>query len=186
MRKIASVILLLLFLFNMVGYRAWFYYAEKQSDAVLEASLDNQQYNENDLVSLTVPLDNPYQLEQTNFERVNGEISFCGKTLKYVKRKVSNGNLILLCIPDMHKMVLKKAKSDYGNSVNDLAGSGKNSSKNNLQKNFNGNDYTEHTYNLQLCNLSGPCNIMQVDNRIAILKDPLIASMGKPPRSLPV
>jgi hypothetical protein len=185
MRKSASVVLLLLFLFNMIGYRAWFYYAERQSDASMEASLDLQQYNENDLVSLTIPLDNPYQLEQTSFERINGEISFCGKTLKYVKRKVSNGNLILLCIPDIHKMVLKKAKSEFGNAVNDLAGSGKNSSKNNLQKNFNGNDYTDHQYNLQLCDLTGLCNTPQGNNRIAILLDPHIASPGKPPRALP-
>ena len=62
----------------MIGYRAWFYYAEKQSDAVMETRLDNEQYSDNDLIALTVPLDNPYQLEQKNFQRVDGEISFGG------------------------------------------------------------------------------------------------------------
>ena len=64
----------------MVGYRAWFYYAEQKADAAMESRLDKDQYNESELVALTIPLNNPYQIEQSGFERVNGEISFRGST----------------------------------------------------------------------------------------------------------
>jgi hypothetical protein len=141
LRKSASIILLLVLLFNMVGYRAWFFYAEKQSDAIMESRLDNSLYDESELVSLTIPLNNPYQLEQTDFVRVTGEVSFDGRIYKFVKRKVSDGKLILLCIPDANKTVLKKAKSDFGHTVNDLAGNSKGPSKTDIQKNFSGNDY---------------------------------------------
>jgi cbb3-type cytochrome oxidase subunit 3 len=73
-RKSAAILLLLILLFNVIGYRAWFYYAEKKSDRQLEAQLDKNQYNEADLVVLKVPLNIPYQLDESQFERVDGEI----------------------------------------------------------------------------------------------------------------
>jgi hypothetical protein len=183
MRKIASSLLLLVFLFNMIGYRAWFYYAEKQSDVVMESRLDNEQYSDNDLIALTVPLDNPYQLEQKNFQRVDGEISFGGKTFKYVKRKVSEGNLVLLCIPDTHKMLLKKAKTDYGNSINDLPGNTKNSSRNDQQKNISGGDYICQSTDMQLGKYAGsPLRYNKF--HLVLFSDPEIATQGKPPQSI--
>ena len=101
-------------LFNAIGYRAWFYYAEKKSDRQLEAQLDRNQYKDEDLVTLKIPLHIPYQLNESQFERIDGEITLDGKLYKYVKRKVSEGNLILLCIPDVQKMTLKKAKTGFG------------------------------------------------------------------------
>ncbi len=136
MRKSASIILLLVLLFNMIGYRAWFYFAEGKADAAMEARIDNDQYDENELVALTIPLYNPYQLEQKSFERVNGEININGKIFKYVKRRVSDGNLILLCIPDNHRNILKKAKSDYENATIDLTCNGKNSGRPGIAKGF--------------------------------------------------
>ena len=78
MRKSAAIILLLILLFNMIGYRVWFYYAEQKADMAMESRLDKDQYDENELISITVPLDNPYQLEQSNFERIDGEIQLPG------------------------------------------------------------------------------------------------------------
>ena len=101
-------------LFNAIGYKAWFYYAENKSDRQLEAQLDRHQYNDEDLVTLKIPLNIPYQLNESQFERIDGEISLDGKLYKYVKRKVSEGNLILLCIPNVNKMTLKKAKTGFG------------------------------------------------------------------------
>ena len=112
-RKPAAIFLLLILLFNVIGYRAWFYCAEKKSDLKLEALLNKNQYDEQDLVALKVPLNMPYQIDQTQFERVDGEVTLNGRIYKYVKRKVSEGNLILLCIPDAHKMSLKKAKTGW-------------------------------------------------------------------------
>jgi hypothetical protein len=181
MSKTAATILLFVFLFNMIGYRAWFYYAEKKADVSMEAQLDNQQYSENDLVSITIPLYNPYQLDQKNFERVNGEISYAGKTYKFVKRKVSDGNLVLLCIPDAHKMMLKKAKTDYVNNVNDMGGSSKNPTRSGLQKVFSGSDYTIHQYDFQISKYS---IFLIVDNGFSIsrLSSIFIATPGKPPQ----
>src|SRR5664279_622544 len=96
----------------MVGYRAWFYYAERKADAAMESRLDKDQYDESELISLSIPLNNPYQNEQSGFERIIGEINFRGNTYKLVKRRITDGILVLLCLPDTRKMVLKKAGTE--------------------------------------------------------------------------
>ncbi len=183
MRKSLSIFLLLVLLFNMVGYRAWFYYAEKQADATMEATLDNNQYNENDLVTLSIPLNNPYLLEESGFQRVNGEVNVGGKNYKFVKRRVTDGKLVLRCIPDTRKMVLKNAKAALGNTTNDISNSGKGSSKNNTQKNFTGNDYISQYTDVQMIPGADP---VQPQNAFILgdFADPFIADAGKPPRNI--
>jgi hypothetical protein len=153
LRKSAAIILLLILLFNMMGYRVWFYYAEQKADMAMESRLDKDLYDVNDLISITVPLDNPYQLEQVNFQRVSGEFNFQGKNFKYVKRKISDGKLILLCIPDARKTVLKKGKAEYGNAANDFNGNSRGSSRSGTQKSFNSNDYISETFLLSTSSL---------------------------------
>lgn len=114
-----------------------FYYGQQQSDVQLEASLDKNLYNEAELVTIKVPLSLPYQNDQKEFERVNGEISFNGKIYKYVKRKIAEGNLVLMCLPDYNQMRLKKEKEDFYKDVNNLS-QGTGSKK---QENSKGNSF---------------------------------------------
>lgn len=93
---------------------------QHQSDKQLEASLDKQEYNEKDLLTIKVPLSLPYITSQQNFERVDGEIKYKGKIYKYVKRKITDGNLVLLCLPDHNKMQIEFAKEEFFKYANDL------------------------------------------------------------------
>ena len=183
LRKSAAIILLHILLFNMIGYRVWFYYAEQKADMAMESRLDKDQYDANDLISITVPLDNPYLLDQSNFQRIDGEINFQGKNLKYVKRKVSDGKLILLCIPDARKMVLKKGKAEYGNAANDLNGNSKGSSRSGTQKSFSGNDYISQSFNFSTSRHSDfqTSTLSEfVDSKLASAQVP---APGKPPQT---
>lgn len=98
-----------------------FYLATQLEDTKLEVKLDNQEYEEEELMTIKVPLNNPYQLTQSDFERVDGEINIDGKLFKYVKRRVVDGELILLCIPNHRKMQLEENKKDYFQDTNALA-----------------------------------------------------------------
>ncbi len=120
-KQIAAILLLSLFLFNLVGYRLLFQYAQQQADVQLTASLDNHQYNDEDLISITVPLSMPYQTIQSDFERVDGEIKVNGNIYKYVKRRIVNGELVLLCLPDHNKMRIESAKDDFFKTTTDIA-----------------------------------------------------------------
>ena len=108
--KLAAILLLLLLSFNFAGYRLLFFFLQKSADKTMTARLDAAQYNETDLLTITVPLKLPYQVTQKDFERVDGEIKVEGKIYKYVKRKVEGGNLVLLCLPDKQKMQLESAR----------------------------------------------------------------------------
>ena len=120
MKQLSAILLIALFLFNLFGYRFVFDYAQQQSDVMLQATLDKAEYNEAELLTIKVPLSLPYVNSQANFERVDGEIEVNGKIYKYVKRKIADGQLVLLCIPDYNKMKLQNAKEEFYRYANDL------------------------------------------------------------------
>ena len=120
MKKLSAILLIALFLFNLFGYKIIFNYLQQQSDFHFVTALDKNDYNDADLVTIKVPLSLPYLNNQQNFERVDGEITVKGKILKYVKRKIADGNLILLCLPDQNKMRIKSAKDEFFKYANDL------------------------------------------------------------------
>lgn len=121
MRKIASAILIVILLFNLFGYRFISDYLQYKSDARLEARLDKSNYNESELIELKIPVHLPYQTTWAEFERYDGEVQLNGILYKYVKRKVINDTLVLLCIPNHGKMDLQTARDDFFKNTNDLA-----------------------------------------------------------------
>ncbi len=120
MKRAASILLLTILLFNWIGYRFVSHYFENKLDIAFESSIDKQDYDEESLVELRVPLNMPYTLSNTGFERYYGEITLDGVHHKYVKRKIENGELVLLCLPDENKTRLLDAKNEFFKLVNDL------------------------------------------------------------------
>jgi hypothetical protein len=113
LKKLTAILFLALMIFNLAGYRLLFYFAQQQSDKHLRLSLDRESYNEEDLITIKVNLLLPYPPATTSFERVDGEINIRGKIYKYVKRKVQDGGLVLVCLPDKNKIRLENARDDY-------------------------------------------------------------------------
>ena len=152
MRKFAAILLVIIFLFNLVGYRFFYNYEQQKADVQLEASLDKNQYSDADLITITVPLSMPYQITQSNWERVNGEVTFNGKIYKYVKRRIVDGEMMLMCVRDANKMRIQNAKTDYFKNANDIASATKKSdnSKSNTFKNW----VSEYDHQLALYSLS--------------------------------
>lgn len=121
MKKAASILLLMVFLFNTIGYKAIFCYLEKEADSRIEAKIRNLDNLDKQLITVKIPINLPYQTDWREFESVDGEMTFKGKTYKYVKRKVLRDTLILLCIDHAEKSQLQKSSADYYKRVNDLA-----------------------------------------------------------------
>lgn len=122
MRKIAAILLLMLFVFNTIGYKLWFTIAMQNADTRLETALDKNNFNEQDLFTLKIPINLPYQNSWSSFERVDGEITVNGETYRYVQRKVENDTLFLQCIRHTEKINLQQQSNDYFGKVNDVAG----------------------------------------------------------------
>lgn len=96
----AAILLLLVFLFNLAGYRVMIYFMQERSAQKLETMIDGEEYKEEELIEMRVEMNMPYQQRYTAFERHYGRISIEGKEYTYVKRKVEGDVLILKCLPD--------------------------------------------------------------------------------------
>lgn len=107
-------------LFNLGGYRWVMSLIEQKADARLEARLDNNEYEESNLLEIKVPLDLPYQTDWKDFERCDGAIEFNNVHYKYVKRKIVGGYMILKCIPNETRQELTNARDHFFQLVNDL------------------------------------------------------------------
>lgn len=121
MKKIASILLLGILLFNWGGYRLVTAYLETRADARLEATLDQNQYNESDLVSIKVPADLSDYASTGVYERVTGEVVVKGVSYTYVKRRLYNNSIEFLCIPNVGKTSVQNAGKDFYRLANDVA-----------------------------------------------------------------
>ncbi len=120
MKKVAALFFIALFLFNLFGYRLVVQYMQQKVSNRLEASLDKNLYSDAQLIELKVPMNLPYQTNWSAYQRYDGEIEVDGIMYKYVKRKVANDTLYLMCIPNTKKMRLETAKNDFFKLSNDL------------------------------------------------------------------
>lgn len=120
MKQLATIALLLLLVFNFVGYKLVFYAAEQQAGETIVSRIDNSEFNDADLITISVPLSMPYINDSKDFERKDGEITIDGKIYHYVKQKISEGNLVLMCLPDEQKMHIQSAKDEFFKLANQL------------------------------------------------------------------
>lgn len=107
-------------LFNLAGYSLLFDYFIQQGNKQLVQQLDNHQYNDNELIEVTIPLHTPYLTSWSDYERVDGEAEVNGLYYTYVKRKIHNDTLYLLCLPNKTKTQLTAARIDYAHKVHDV------------------------------------------------------------------
>jgi len=108
-------------LFNWFGYRWLISFIEVNADANLEQHLDENNYDESGLITITVPLVNiSYYNNSTQFERVDGQVEINGVQYKYVKRRLYNDSVELICIPNQKAMNLCSIKNEFFKLVNDI------------------------------------------------------------------
>jgi hypothetical protein len=162
MKKITALFFLTLFLFNLFGYRLIVDYLQQKLNDQLELRLDDNAYDESQLIELKIPMHLPYQTSWSSYQRYDGEIEINGILYKYVKRKVFNDTLSLMCIPNAKKMHLETVKDDFFKISNDLQqnnnskkpGNSKSAFKN-LQGEYDRYSFVLHTnslvYNQQNC-----------------------------------
>jgi hypothetical protein len=124
-KRIAAILLMGILLFNWCGYRLMSSWLENRADSQLESSLDNNSYDESQLLSFKIPATHlSYYNSSQRFERVDGQIEIGGVKYKYVKRRLYNDSLELLCIPNHAVMQLQTAKNEFFKLVNDLQHNG--------------------------------------------------------------
>ena len=121
LKKLTAIALLVLLLFNLAGYPIAFRFLQLQSDRALSQKVDNNNYNEADLVEVKIPLHLPYMSTNSDFERIDGTVEADGIHYNYVKRKISGDTLYILCLKNEQKTQLEKNKNEYSAGVHDFS-----------------------------------------------------------------
>ena len=86
----------------------------------MELALDENEYSDSQLISIKQPTNLPYYQNSKDFQRVDGEIEIGGILYKYVKSRIYNDSLELLCIPNTGKMKIQGAKDDFSKLASDF------------------------------------------------------------------
>lgn len=119
-KRIASILLVGILLFNWGGYRLLSDYFEGRADRQMAAELDLNHYNESDLIHIKVAASLPYGSSSEKFERVDGNIDINGVNYTYVKRRFYQDSLELICIPNTAKAGIKNARDEFAKLANDF------------------------------------------------------------------
>lgn len=124
LRKIASILLMVILFFNLGGYRILLPLMQDHADRKLESLIDNHEYDESELVEIRVALNLPYQQRYTEYERHYGEIEIDGNSYTYVKSRVEGDVVIFKCIANASRQTLKNIHNDLAraNSGADMPG----------------------------------------------------------------
>ncbi|MFT3701906.1 MAG: hypothetical protein QM802_06040 [Agriterribacter sp.] len=136
MKKLAAIVFLSLYLFNLGGYSFVFGYFIHQSEQHIAQQIDHHQYDEDELVALSIPVHLPYIPESSEFECVEGSVESNGVHYDYVKRKITNDTLYIMCLPNHKKAQLEKSQSKYSSEVNDFASNKKEKERASAKNNY--------------------------------------------------
>ncbi len=118
--------MLLVFLFNVIGYYGLYWLTRAQLRQDLQVQFDTGNYGEHETVTLKIPLALPYQLESSaDFERVNGEFNYKGDYYKLVKQKLQHDTLYVVCYRDHQEKRLDSVVTDFIKVSNDLPATSK-------------------------------------------------------------
>jgi hypothetical protein len=143
MRSIGAALLLIMFLFNWFGYRLVIGMLETQANSALEAELDENRYDESQLINIKIPVRYlPYYTNSSDFQRVDGQIEIGGIQYKYVKRRIYHDSLEMLCLPNHTAMQLRTAENEFFRFSNDLAHEKKPGDNPHARKYFSIDNYT--------------------------------------------
>ena len=88
--------------------------------------VDNNNFDERNLVEIKVPNPIPYTKAVANFDRIDGEINFKGK---------------ILCLPDANKTIINNAEKKFERLVNNTQQDNKNTKKTNKIVKLNLSDF---------------------------------------------
>jgi hypothetical protein len=112
--------MLVVYLFNLNGYGVFFKYYINQSNQQITQQANNSQYSDSELTEIKIKLNLPYMTDWSSYERYDGEVELNGIHYNYVKRKISQDTLYILCLANEIKTQLCKEKIDYATRVNDI------------------------------------------------------------------
>lgn len=162
MKKIFSITLLALFLFQFIGYYFVYMGLRYHAKSEMILRLDSRDYSDDETITLKIPFSLPYWMDSEDYERVDGEFQHQGEFYKLVKQKLIKDTLYIVCIKDVNEKKLHHVMADYVKFSNDLPSSSRQTLKllGSLIKDFVPSVQTEISISQgwsQECSFAEPC-----------------------------
>jgi hypothetical protein len=129
LKRLTTICLVALLLLNVLGYYGVFVGLQYQNEVNQIKRFDAALYDESETFTIKVPISVPYAVDQTDFERVDGEFEHQGQVYRMVKQRLSNDTLQIVCIKDQRETSIALALKDYVKSFTDKPAHGKSNGK---------------------------------------------------------
>jgi hypothetical protein len=100
LKKLITIVLLAICLFNIGGQLALHQCALFFTDRFFNEQTSKGRYNVNDLTEVKLPVNMPGVTEWRAYENISGQIKFENSSYNYVKMKITRNAIYLMCIPD--------------------------------------------------------------------------------------
>ncbi len=186
LKKIAAILFMGIMLFNGFGYRIMSNYFDQKAAVQLTDLIDQNEYNDADLISIKTPINLPYYANNPKFERVDGEMVINGMVYQYVQRRVYNDSLEIRVIPNQDRLHIKNAREDFYKLAQDLEQKGldkKSAPINKSTAKFLSFDYFAQENNWSLQALT-PLQIAIGSNFLVRLLSNYLTIQGPPPKAI--
>lgn len=92
----------------------------EKADIRLESALDKNAYTNSQLISIKQATNLPYYQNNKDFKRLQGEVKMNGVIYRYVKCRVYNDSLEMLCIPNIAKMKIENSRDEFSKIANEF------------------------------------------------------------------
>lgn len=125
LKKLFAITLLVLFVFQFVGYYFVYVGLRYQAKSDLITRLDSRDYSKDETITLKIPFTLPYWADSRGYERVNGEFQYQGEFYQLVEQKLEKDTLYVVCIKNASEKKLHDAMTEYVKLTNDLPASSK-------------------------------------------------------------
>ncbi|MBT1704772.1 hypothetical protein [Chryseosolibacter indicus] len=119
MKRIVSILLILLLLFNGLGFYGLIIGLQYRHQQNLLQSFDNGSYDKHLTTLIKIPIAIPYAGEQQSYQRVDGSFEHRGEFYKLIKQKLSHDTLYVVCIKDKNTKRINHALKDYAKTLTD-------------------------------------------------------------------
>ena len=103
MRNFSAIFLLTVFACNVFGYKLVSSYFSAKAEEKLARHIVDKAYDDNELILIKKAVNLPYYNLSTNYESKEGSIEIEGTHYNFVKSRVVNDTLELLCLPNTEK-----------------------------------------------------------------------------------
>jgi hypothetical protein len=112
-----------------MGYYGVFLGLHLKNDLAMSKALDTDLYEQSNTVTLKVAVSIPYMLDQSDFERVNGQFEHNGELYRMVKQRYAKDTLTVVCVKDAEHKKIDTALADYVKTFTDKGTDTKQTSK---------------------------------------------------------